>query len=359
MKINYRISFETINLVLYLKYEYPKPKKRIMKNLKLNLLIILSALFCFSMELQAQEQKEVFIYVESMPEPQEGMAGFYKYITQNLKYPSDARKAGIEGKVFLQFVVTEDGKLTDAKILKGLSPELDQEALRVINNYKGLWKPGKMRDKAIKVRMSMPIVFKLGKETEDENTNKPLVILDGKEIPYDQLKDIDPKNIEKIEVWKSEKGFSIYGGKAKDGVILITTRNHSDKEDIEITFEEDIEIVEEAPDETVEEAVEVEEESQVETFTEKKLEKEEKTTKVYPNPAVSFSKISLTTDKSEKVKIELVDMKTQQVKILAEKTIEAGTHDFELNIQSLKSDLYLIRVTRDGSTTFHRILVEK
>ncbi len=101
-----------------------------------------------------------FIFVEENPLPTDGMQSFYKYLSKNLNYPHKAIRNGVEGKVYVQFVVNTDGSLTDLKVLKGISPECDAEAMRVLANAPK-WKPGKQRGRAVRVQMSMPIVFSL------------------------------------------------------------------------------------------------------------------------------------------------------------------------------------------------------
>lgn len=101
-----------------------------------------------------------FIFVEEDPMPAGDMQSFYTYLSKNLNYPKKAIRDGIEGKVYVQFVVNTDGSITELKVLKGISPECDQEAMRVLAKAPK-WKPGKQRGRAVRVQMSMPIVFSL------------------------------------------------------------------------------------------------------------------------------------------------------------------------------------------------------
>jgi protein TonB len=101
-----------------------------------------------------------FFLVEEKPEPYGGMQTFYRYISKNLKYPAKARRIGIGGKVFVTFVVDKDGWLTEVNAVKGIGAGCDGEAVRVIQNAPK-WKPGKQRGKPVKVRMTLPITFKL------------------------------------------------------------------------------------------------------------------------------------------------------------------------------------------------------
>jgi len=104
---------------------------------------------------------EVFTIVEQQPEYPGGMAAFYQFIQKKLKYPSQARRMGIEGKVFVQFVVDKKGNITEVMAVKGIGAGCDEEAIRVIRTSPK-WKAGKQRGKAVKVRMILPITFKLG-----------------------------------------------------------------------------------------------------------------------------------------------------------------------------------------------------
>jgi protein TonB len=83
-----------------------------------------------------------------------------QYIAGAVKYPEDAVKKGIQGKVYVTFVVAKDGTIADAKIARGVEPSIDAEALRVINSLPE-WKPGKQRGQAVNVSYTVPINFKL------------------------------------------------------------------------------------------------------------------------------------------------------------------------------------------------------
>ena len=104
---------------------------------------------------------EIFTIVEDQPTPNGGMSAFYQFVQKKLKYPAQARRMGIEGKVFVQFVVDKDGTLTEVQAVKGIGAGCDEEAERVIKSAPK-WKPGKQRGRAVKVRMILPITFKLG-----------------------------------------------------------------------------------------------------------------------------------------------------------------------------------------------------
>jgi len=104
---------------------------------------------------EEEEEEEVFQVVENQPELKGGIASLQKKIN----YPERARKAGIEGRVIVQFVVNEQGKVTDAKVLRGIGGGCDEEALRVVKTAQ--FTPGLQRGRPVKVRMSLPINFEL------------------------------------------------------------------------------------------------------------------------------------------------------------------------------------------------------
>jgi len=110
---------------------------------------------------EEEEVDEIFTIVEDQPTPEGGMSAFYQFISKKLKYPAQARRMGIEGKVFVQFVVDKDGSLTEVQAVKGIGAGCDEEAERVIKSAPK-WKPGKQRGRSVKVRMILPITFKLG-----------------------------------------------------------------------------------------------------------------------------------------------------------------------------------------------------
>jgi protein TonB len=104
---------------------------------------------------------EIFSVVEESAAPKGGYPAFYKYIFDKMKYPAQARRMGIEGKVFVEFVVNRDGSIVDVKVLKGIGAGCDEEAIRVVQSAPA-WTPGKQRGKPVRQKMVIPITFKLG-----------------------------------------------------------------------------------------------------------------------------------------------------------------------------------------------------
>ncbi len=104
--------------------------------------------------------KEPMTYVEQMPTFPGGQEALQNYLATTLKYPKDAQEKGIEGKVFISFVVEADGKVTRAKIIRGLGGTCDAEALRVVQAMPS-WTPGRQNGKPVAVQFNLPINFKL------------------------------------------------------------------------------------------------------------------------------------------------------------------------------------------------------
>jgi periplasmic protein TonB len=115
----------------------------------------------FSFEEEAEAEEEIFIIVEDMPTFMgKDSNEFRNWIAANLKYPQIAAENGIQGRVFVQFVVNANGRISDAVVVRGVDPALDQEAVRVIMSSPS-WTPGKQRGKPVRVRFTFPINFVL------------------------------------------------------------------------------------------------------------------------------------------------------------------------------------------------------
>ena len=104
--------------------------------------------------------EEIFDVVEENPEFVGGMAKLYEYLGKNIQYPEIAKENGIQGKVFVQFVVWKDGTIRNVKVVKGVHKTLDIEALRVIQKMP-IWSPGKQRGKNVNARFTLPIKFRI------------------------------------------------------------------------------------------------------------------------------------------------------------------------------------------------------
>ncbi|MBP1664490.1 MAG: TonB family protein [Bacteroidetes bacterium] len=113
-----------------------------------------------AMSVAAPDKDGVYDQVDILPAFQGGQEALFGWLSQNIRYPADAQKQGIQGKVLVQYVVDTDGSIKNAKILRGVNELLDKEALRVINTMPN-WTPGKHKDKVVKVRYTLPIQFRL------------------------------------------------------------------------------------------------------------------------------------------------------------------------------------------------------
>jgi len=103
---------------------------------------------------------EVWDFPEENPEFKGGMQKMYEYLRDNIQYPEMAKENGIQGKVFVQFVVGKDGAIREIKILKGIHKTLDKEAIRVVKSMPK-WNPGKQLGIPVSVRFTLPIKFKI------------------------------------------------------------------------------------------------------------------------------------------------------------------------------------------------------
>lgn len=110
---------------------------------------------------EKEDVDQIFSVVEETAEPKGGMPAFYKYVGDKMKYPAQARRMGVEGRVFVEFVVNRDGSIVDVKSIKGIGAGCDEEAVRVVQSAPA-WKPGKQRGKPVRQKMVIPIIFKLG-----------------------------------------------------------------------------------------------------------------------------------------------------------------------------------------------------
>jgi len=106
--------------------------------------------------------EESFVVVENQPEFPGGNEALMKFISENVQYPIEAQKKGIQGKVVCNFIVRKDGSITDVNVVRGVDPLLDAEAVRLLQSMPA-WKPGTQRGQAVNVRYTLPVVFRLQK----------------------------------------------------------------------------------------------------------------------------------------------------------------------------------------------------
>lgn len=107
-----------------------------------------------------EDENKIFMVVEQQPEFEGGYEAMMNFIRKNMRYPASARRMGVDGTVYVSFVVGKDGRITDVSILRGISADCDKEAVRVVQMMPP-WKPGKQNGKPVFVRFNLPIKFKL------------------------------------------------------------------------------------------------------------------------------------------------------------------------------------------------------
>ena len=108
----------------------------------------------------AKKNQQVFDVVEKMPEYPGGQAALFEYLSKNVKYPADAEKQKIEGRVLVSFVVNTDGSITDISVERKAFPSLDAEAVRVISGMPK-WIPGEQKGQKVRVKYTVPLSFHL------------------------------------------------------------------------------------------------------------------------------------------------------------------------------------------------------
>ena len=106
-------------------------------------------------------EDDIFVIVEENPQfPDGGTAGLLQYLGKNIKYPTIPQENGTQGRVTVQFVVNKDGSIVDVKVIRGVDPYLDKEAVRVISTMPK-WIPGKQRGVPVRCKFTVPVTFKL------------------------------------------------------------------------------------------------------------------------------------------------------------------------------------------------------
>lgn len=205
------------------------------------------------------KDKHIFTSVEQVPVFPGGMQAFGDFLAKNIKYPEFMRKNALEGKVIISFIVEKDGSLTDIKVVRAIGNGADEEAVRVMN-LSPKWRPGIQNGQPVRVSYAVPISFALSGEhvsyagnligvlngnnsippssvtgirlktdsgraaqiVSINGPNRPLIILDGKEIT--DVDTLNPNNIQSIDVLKDKSATAIYGSKGANGVIIITSK---------------------------------------------------------------------------------------------------------------------------------------
>ena len=110
--------------------------------------------------IEQEAPKEIFTVVEEQPNYPGGDEARIKFLQENIKYPEEAKELGVQGKVFVTFVVEVDGSITDVRVLRGIGAQCDEEAIRVVKSMPR-WIPGKQRGVPVRVQFNLPIKFTL------------------------------------------------------------------------------------------------------------------------------------------------------------------------------------------------------
>ena len=186
----------------------------------------------------------VFEVVERMPQFPGGVAAQVEYFKKNLRYPAEAKKAGTQGRVVVQFFVNKDGSISNVKVLRGVDPALDAEAVRLVNSMPK-WKPGMQKGKAVTVKYTVPVLFKLDavdekvaqknltlimKGTSTADYVDMLILVDGREVTPEILGALNPERIQSFIILKEPADVAKYTtDKSKKAVMLVTLKKEEPK----------------------------------------------------------------------------------------------------------------------------------
>lgn len=150
------------------------------------------------------QDSDIFSIVEEQAEPMGGITSFYEYISNELskRYPEPAQKKGIEGTVYIQFVIEKDGSITDVQAVKGIGGGCDELAIEVVSNA-GKWIPGKQNDSVVRTRRIVPIKF---------------VLNENKDIDYETIQFLEANKISALT--SDDEVFSVVENQAEPPVSL-------------------------------------------------------------------------------------------------------------------------------------------
>ncbi|HJE47887.1 M56 family metallopeptidase [Phocaeicola coprophilus] len=187
--------------------------------------------------------------LDQMPEFPGGMEALNTYLRNNIRYPQEAQKAGIQGRVIIQFIVSKDGSITDAEVVESVDPQLDAEGLRLIKNMPR-WKPGMRKGQAIRVKQTLPIRFAFTKTPDKpENSNSiflkngsynsslkdVILLVNEQEVSPEIFRAIDPQRIQSVTVLKDQASLAKYTtDKSKTGIIQVKLKKEDQASDINI-----------------------------------------------------------------------------------------------------------------------------
>ena len=213
-------------------------------------------------KLDGQPLSKVYDKVNELPQFPGGNHALFQFIKDNQRYPQIAKENGIQGRVILQFVVDETGKVSDPKVLRSVDPSLDAEAIRIVKAMPR-WTPGMQDGKALAVRYTLPVNFSLGdkkaadsgrvafklKEPDRDNEfykhlgilavstpngvsvnpNSICIVIDGVVATPEMIQSLTPQQVDGISVLDGEKALKKYGDRAKNGVLLVTTKQQTEQ----------------------------------------------------------------------------------------------------------------------------------
>ena len=205
--------------------------------------IVFSLIFLmFSMSLQMFAQADsskvkgkVYDIVNKKPSLEGFKRNYEKYIRKASNYPHNAYIKGLEGTVYVSFVVTKEGDVKDVFISSSSNNVFNAEAVRVIEKTSGRWKPGEVDKQPVNTRMVLPVKFKMTDEDRsvaellakfDQAGIKPLFVLNKKVV--DGIVKLEDYNVRSIRVIKGKKAVELYGEAGKNGVVEILTKNGVD-----------------------------------------------------------------------------------------------------------------------------------
>ena len=189
--------------------------------------------------------ESVFEVVEQTPEFPGGYKEMMKYIEQNMRYPEEAKKAGTQGRVVVQFLVNKNGAISDVSVLRSVDRLLDAEAVRLVRSMPK-WKPGMQKGKAVTVKYTVPVLFSLDeldekvrqknltlimKGTSAADYADVLILVDGREVTSEILHALNPERIQSISVLKEPSDIiaKYTTDKSKKSVMLVTLKKEEPK----------------------------------------------------------------------------------------------------------------------------------
>ena len=206
-------------------------------------------------QMTAPQDTLVFEVVEVPPRFPGGDVKLMEYLSRTVRYPVEAQKKHVQGRVILHFIIEKDGSVSNVRVARSVDPSLDAEAIRVVNSMPK-WEPARQKGQSVRVRYTIPIQFRLqgnegivpdSKIDNAANTDKDVMVvgydkqnstsktndLSGKNVMYfvdgkkvDSIDNLDAKSVSHMEVLKNKEALEKYGAADKEGVILITTKQH-------------------------------------------------------------------------------------------------------------------------------------